>query len=242
MRARAGAQAGQPALLSTVGACQAKQWADSILTCMCRMCAGGFIDDYRLDEGYRNDLGFLYCCHVSEGRPAWLELVPTQIVHTRQVCMSAKRGMLACSGGQAVLYSSCTACLRARVCRLCGWGPSAPTPNMPVSAAGQPGCVAALRIRGAPGQGRRSPLAEQPAEGVVCPVGHQHQSQRWRCTAVHSTAGEDRHAGVGSSREYCIAGSVICGGLGRGAGEGQQQQQQRRRRPRQGGQMLLASF
>ena len=50
-----------------------------------QLCAGGFIDDYKLDEGYRNDLSFLYCCHVSEGRPAWLELVTTQIVHTWQV-------------------------------------------------------------------------------------------------------------------------------------------------------------
>lgn len=47
--------------------------------------AGGFVDDYRLDEEFRNDLGFLYCCHVSDGLPAVLELVPTQIVHTWQV-------------------------------------------------------------------------------------------------------------------------------------------------------------
>ena len=26
--------------------------------------AGGFIDDYKLDENYRNDLGFLYRCHI----------------------------------------------------------------------------------------------------------------------------------------------------------------------------------
>lgn len=46
---------------------------------------GGFIDDYRLDEGFRNDLGFLYCCHISDGVPAELEMVPTRIVHTWQV-------------------------------------------------------------------------------------------------------------------------------------------------------------
>lgn len=46
--------------------------------------AGGFIDDYRLDEGFRNDLGFLYCCHISDGVPAELEMVPTRIVHTWQ--------------------------------------------------------------------------------------------------------------------------------------------------------------
>ncbi|PRW20840.1 poly-gamma-glutamate biosynthesis isoform A [Chlorella sorokiniana] len=46
--------------------------------------AGAFVDDYRLDEGYRNDLSFLFCCHIAEGRPAWLELVPTHIVHTWQ--------------------------------------------------------------------------------------------------------------------------------------------------------------
>lgn len=43
------------------------------------------MDDYRLDEEFKNDLGFLYCCHVSDGLPAVLELVPTQIVHTWQV-------------------------------------------------------------------------------------------------------------------------------------------------------------
>ncbi|KAL4424873.1 hypothetical protein ABPG77_002096 [Micractinium sp. CCAP 211/92] len=46
--------------------------------------AGGFIDDYRLDEDFRNDLGFLYCCHIRDGVPAELELVPTRIVHTWQ--------------------------------------------------------------------------------------------------------------------------------------------------------------
>ncbi|KAL4451871.1 hypothetical protein ABPG75_007533 [Micractinium tetrahymenae] len=46
--------------------------------------AGGFVDDYRLDEDFRNDLGFLYCCHISDGIPAELELVPTRIVHTGQ--------------------------------------------------------------------------------------------------------------------------------------------------------------
>ena len=40
------------------------------------------MDDYRLDAGYRNNLSFLYCCHIAAGRPAWLELVPTRIVHT----------------------------------------------------------------------------------------------------------------------------------------------------------------
>ena len=53
--------------------------------------AGGFVDDYALDESYRNDLGFLYCVHLeSDGdraslsgrvRPKELELVPTKIIH-----------------------------------------------------------------------------------------------------------------------------------------------------------------
>lgn len=49
------------------------------------LSAGAFVDDYRLDEGYRNDLAFLFCCHIAGGRPAWLELVPTHIMHTWQV-------------------------------------------------------------------------------------------------------------------------------------------------------------
>lgn len=44
--------------------------------------AGGYIDDYRLDDHYRNDLGCLFCCHIADGVPKWLELVPTKIVHT----------------------------------------------------------------------------------------------------------------------------------------------------------------
>lgn len=58
--------------------------------------AGGFVDDYALDESYRNDLGFLYCLHLESGynetrtespasttmcRPRELELVPTKINH-----------------------------------------------------------------------------------------------------------------------------------------------------------------
>ena len=50
--------------------------------------AGGFIDDYALDENYRNDLGFMYCMHLGRDttsggslRPTQLELIPTKIVH-----------------------------------------------------------------------------------------------------------------------------------------------------------------
>ena len=45
--------------------------------------AGGFIDDYAMDESYRNDLGFLYCMHLDpeNSAPRELELVPTKIVH-----------------------------------------------------------------------------------------------------------------------------------------------------------------
>lgn len=54
------------------------------------------MDDYRLDEGYRNDLSFLFCCHIAEGRPAWLELVPTRIVHTWQVLKRVVRVLALC--------------------------------------------------------------------------------------------------------------------------------------------------
>lgn len=45
--------------------------------------AGGYIDDYALDDTYRNDLSFLYCMHVDVGsvRPQELELVPIKITH-----------------------------------------------------------------------------------------------------------------------------------------------------------------
>lgn len=43
--------------------------------------AGGFLDDYALDDEYRNDLGFLYCLHMEGPRPRELELVPTKILH-----------------------------------------------------------------------------------------------------------------------------------------------------------------
>lgn len=46
--------------------------------------AGGFIDDYALDEEYRNDLGFLYALHLDNTRPVSLELVPTMISHVWQ--------------------------------------------------------------------------------------------------------------------------------------------------------------
>lgn len=35
----------------------------------------------RLDESYRNDLGFLYCLHLEGPHPKSLELVPTKISH-----------------------------------------------------------------------------------------------------------------------------------------------------------------
>lgn len=54
------------------------------------------MDDYRLDEDYRNDLSFLFCCHIAEGRPAWLELVPTRIVHTWQVLKLIARVLALC--------------------------------------------------------------------------------------------------------------------------------------------------
>lgn len=43
--------------------------------------AGGFIDDYALDQDYRNDLGFIYCLHLEDKQPSSLELVPTRINH-----------------------------------------------------------------------------------------------------------------------------------------------------------------
>jgi len=43
--------------------------------------AGGFIDDYALDQDYRNDLGFMYCLHLEDKQPTALELVPTRINH-----------------------------------------------------------------------------------------------------------------------------------------------------------------
>jgi poly-gamma-glutamate capsule biosynthesis protein CapA/YwtB (metallophosphatase superfamily) len=72
--------------------------------------AGGFIDDYALDEQYRNDLGFMYCLHLddpgkeglsststsSSTRPVTpalreLELIPTKITHEwRQPLGSAR--------------------------------------------------------------------------------------------------------------------------------------------------------
>ena len=65
------------------------------------LTAGDWVDDYHVDEDYRNDLGFLYCAHVRVDQAASsgggdaqgtsttstacvesLELVPTRIVHT----------------------------------------------------------------------------------------------------------------------------------------------------------------
>jgi len=48
--------------------------------------AGGFIDDYAVDDTYRNDLGFMYCMHVDveSMRPRELELVPISITHEWQ--------------------------------------------------------------------------------------------------------------------------------------------------------------
>ena len=87
----------------------------------CPATAGAFVDDYRLDEGYRNDLSFLFCCHIADGRPAWLELVPTRIVHKWQVRRCAGcAGCAGCTGRRARAHAwacSCTSAhepLRAR--------------------------------------------------------------------------------------------------------------------------------
>ncbi|KAH7617692.1 hypothetical protein Ndes2526B_g07558 [Nannochloris sp. 'desiccata'] len=60
--------------------------------------SGGFIDDYALDEVYRNDLGFMYCLHLDDQTtssaaliPRELELIPTKITHEwRQPLGSAR--------------------------------------------------------------------------------------------------------------------------------------------------------
>jgi poly-gamma-glutamate synthesis protein (capsule biosynthesis protein) len=60
--------------------------------------AGGFIDDYALDEMYRNDLGFMYCLHVDDPstssgtpKPRELELIPSKVTHEwRQPLGSAR--------------------------------------------------------------------------------------------------------------------------------------------------------
>lgn len=84
--------------------------------CNCLPCdPGGFIDDYRLDEDFRNDLGFLYCCHIRDGVPAELELVPTRIVHTWQVgeqsCSAHDRGVVACRTAVCTCTGGGRACM-----------------------------------------------------------------------------------------------------------------------------------
>lgn len=44
--------------------------------------AGAFLDDYAMDESYRNDLGFLYDLKIHQGRPTVLDMYPSMIRHT----------------------------------------------------------------------------------------------------------------------------------------------------------------
>jgi poly-gamma-glutamate synthesis protein (capsule biosynthesis protein) len=40
---------------------------------------GDFLDDYRVDPGLRNDLGFLFLVDLAEGEPRRLEAVPLKL-------------------------------------------------------------------------------------------------------------------------------------------------------------------
>uniref|UniRef100_A0A7S3XFP0 Capsule synthesis protein CapA domain-containing protein n=1 Tax=Picocystis salinarum TaxID=88271 RepID=A0A7S3XFP0_9CHLO len=44
--------------------------------------AGAFLDDYAMDESYRNNLGFLYDLRIQRGRPTTLDMYPSMIHHT----------------------------------------------------------------------------------------------------------------------------------------------------------------
>lgn len=107
------------------------------------------MDDYRLDEGYRNDLSFLFCCHVVEGRPAWLELVPTHIVHTWQV-RTVSRCCCVLPGSKTSLLLSAQLHLHTtslHCCHFCGaMGHSLFPIVAPLHGHSEPWCTAALRL------------------------------------------------------------------------------------------------
>lgn len=64
-------------------------------------------------QGFRNDLGFLYCLHThARGSPAWLELVPTHIVHAWQVGLPAAMRCLFHPGLWAADRAACSHVLR----------------------------------------------------------------------------------------------------------------------------------
>eukprot|EP01025_Chloroclados_australasicus_P008788 TRINITY_DN13232_c0_g1_i3.p1 TRINITY_DN13232_c0_g1~~TRINITY_DN13232_c0_g1_i3.p1 ORF type:complete len:411 (-),score=63.43 TRINITY_DN13232_c0_g1_i3:82-1314(-) len=44
--------------------------------------AGGFVDDYAVDDGFRNDLSFIYKLGFKNNRPHCMHLIPTYIKHT----------------------------------------------------------------------------------------------------------------------------------------------------------------